>query len=146
MPTVPDWAPSSASIEPEQEMTPADYLSAVSDEDNDAVIAPAPAADVLAHVPSAGSAVLLSRRTRLPSMAVQRTLIPILLTCGILLMLTGALHWLSGDASPFAALPDSMSIGMLAGGALIFLIAVANMLHVRAVRLRHAAGGAELSI
>jgi hypothetical protein len=61
----------------------------------------------------------------------RRTLIPILLTCGVLMPAVGALKWLRGPDSPFAAWPVWVPIVLGACGVVLLLLAAGNMMQVR---------------
>ena len=65
------------------------------------------------------------------SINTKRTLIPILLTLGVLLPALGSLKWLMPPDSPFTALPLTGVIASIALGAVLLLLAIANMVHVR---------------
>lgn len=69
----------------------------------------------------------------------RRTMIPILLTCGVLLLVGGLLKFLTGPDSPFAALPIGMVIAAGILGLVLLGSAAVLMLGVRAELLR---GGA----
>lgn len=81
--------------------------------------APEPAPAALA----AGAAVRTFHR--------KRTLIPILLTCGALLLATGAGRWMVSEDSAFRLLSGPLSIALAAIGAVLLAVAVLNMLQVR---------------
>ena len=61
----------------------------------------------------------------------RRTLIPILLTCGVLMPAVGALKWLRGPESPFAAWPIWAPLVLAGCGLVLLLLAVVNMMQVR---------------
>jgi hypothetical protein len=76
---------------------------------------------------------------------IRRTLIPILLTCGVLLIATASLKWIAGPISVFAQLELWMAILMIALGAMLLAVAGLNMLQVRDQLLRNPArGGSKL--
>ena len=66
----------------------------------------------------------------------RRTLIPVLLTCGVLMPLVGSLKWLRGVGSPFAAWPIWPPIVLSACGVALLALAVANMMQVRQLSRR----------
>ena len=68
----------------------------------------------------------------------RRTLIPILLTCGVLMPLVGSLKWLRGLESPFAAWPLWAPLVLFAFGLIMLTLAYANMKQVRRMMPRHA--------
>ncbi len=61
----------------------------------------------------------------------KRTLIPIMLTLGVLLPAIATLKWILAEDSPFAALPLGAVMALLAIGAVLQALAILNMLHVR---------------
>lgn len=61
----------------------------------------------------------------------RRTMIPILLTCGVLMPAVGSLKWLMDDGSPFAAWPAWPPVVLAACGLVLLALAVANMVQVR---------------
>lgn len=126
MPTAPDWSAAQANA-----ATPADRLGEVSDLDDDIVFTPAQSAETLSRVPSITAGRHASVAPR--KMTVQRTFIPILLTVGVLLILTGTFHFVTSDESSLNGLPASVSAILLLGGVVIFAAGVLNMLFVRAV-------------
>jgi hypothetical protein len=103
---------------------------------DDAVIAPPPDASVFA---AKVRTVDLVAQQKLHA---QRTAIPILLTCGVLLPAVGALKWLAPRTSVFAAWDVVLPIGLFVVGAMLLILAVLNMLHVRDTlrRLKRRAG------
>jgi hypothetical protein len=110
-----------------------------SNADDENLAAPAPDQSVFA--PRHRTADLLAEQR----LRTQRTAIPILLTCGLLLPAIGTLKWLAPADSVFAQWDLFMPLGLGAVGALLVAAAVINMLHVRdALRGqqgRSAAGG-----
>ena len=112
-------------------------LSEVVDDD-DAVIAPAPDRDVfMPHAQAAGAAPAtpagppvgagLAKR-----LAFRRTVIPILLTCGVLLIGIGILRWIGGEESIFNDMTIPVSAGLCGTGTFLLLVAFLNMLQVKA--------------
>jgi len=93
--------------------------------DDDMMAAPAPDASVFA--PRRSTRDLIAER-RIHS---RRTLIPILLTCGVLMPAVGALKWLRGPDSPFAAWPIWAPLVLGGCGVVLLLLAMANMMQVR---------------
>lgn len=134
MPTSTGWQPGTRASTGDVQPTAADYLGAVSDVDDDAVIAPAPEPETLSHV----SGVPVARPLRDPRrMTMQRTFIPILLTLGTLLLFTGALRFIAGENSSIGGLSPSLSMVLLGGGAIVLGMGVLNMFYVRAVLATH---------
>ena len=68
----------------------------------------------------------------------RRTLIPILLTCGVLMPSIGSLRWLRGPESPFAAWPVWAPLLLFVFGLMLLALAYANMSQVRRLMQRHA--------
>jgi hypothetical protein len=93
--------------------------------DDDMMSAPAPDASVFA--PRRSTRDLVAER-RIHN---RRTLIPILLTCGVLMPIVGALKWLRGPESPFSAWPVWAPFLLVACGLVLLLLAFANMMQVR---------------
>jgi len=98
---------------------------AASASSDDIVAAPAPDASVFA--PRRPTRDLVADR----QIHNRRTLIPILLTCGVLMPAVGALKWVRGPESPFSAWPVWAPIALGACGVVLLLLAVANMMQVR---------------
>jgi hypothetical protein len=98
---------------------------AASASSDDILAAPAPDASVFA--PRRPTRDLVADR----QIHHRRTLIPILLTCGVLMPAVGALKWLRGPESPFAAWPVWAPIALAACGVVMLLLAVVNMMQVR---------------
>lgn len=61
----------------------------------------------------------------------RRSIIPILLTCGVLTIIFGTLKFALGPDSPLADLPVWLPIALFITGALLLALAVFNMLSVR---------------
>lgn len=100
--------------------------------DDDAVIVPAPEPEVFApHAPPPAPVAKTAGPARIRSLAWRRTVIPILLTCGVLLIGIGALRWIGGADSVFADMTIPMSALLCGSGAFLLLVAVLNMLAVR---------------
>lgn len=60
----------------------------------------------------------------------QRTLIPVLLTCGLLLPAVGALRWLVDEDSPFSGISVGVSISLICVGVAMLAVAVLLMRNV----------------
>jgi hypothetical protein len=93
--------------------------------DDDMMAAPAPDASVFA--PRRSTRDLVAER-RLRN---RRTLIPILLTCGVLMPAVGALKWLRGAESPFSAWPVWAPLALIGFGIVLLSLSIANMMQVR---------------
>jgi hypothetical protein len=87
----------------------------------------APAPDRSVFAPKFRTADLLAQQR----LNTQRTAIPILLTCGVLLPAIGSLKWLAGADSVFAHWDIVLPIVLAVAGVLLLVVAVINMLHVR---------------
>ena len=92
--------------------------------------------DEILAAPAPDASVFASRRPTRDLRAerqihTRRTLIPILLTCGVLMPVVGALKWLRGPESPFAAWPVWAPIALAACGVVLLLLAFGNMMQVR---------------
>jgi len=120
-------------------------LSSVSSEDDDAVIVPPP--DASAFAARRGTALEQALR----SLHTRRMMIPILLTCGVLLPAIASLKWLASPVSVFALLDTWIAVGMALLGVVLLALAVMNMLQVRdqlraAARPRTAAAAPQQSV
>src|SRR5213592_377677 len=97
-------------------------------------VAAAPSPDASVFAPRHSTADLLARRR----LRAQRTAIPVMLTCGLLLPAIGALKWLAAEDSVFAQWDAKMPILLSLVGVLILAVAVINMLQVRDALRRQA--------
>ena len=61
----------------------------------------------------------------------RQTLIPVLLTLGVMLPIVGSLKWLSSPESPFRSWETTPVLVLIAVGVVALLMAVANMVQVR---------------
>ena len=96
-------------------------------DDDDAVIVPAPEPEVFApHAPKVPTG-----PGGIRSLAFRRTVIPILLTCGVLLIGIGSLRWLGGPDSIFVDMSIPLSAALCGCGFFLLLVAVLNMLQVK---------------
>jgi hypothetical protein len=109
---------------------PSDISSSLANviDDDDAVIVPAPTADVFAHHPAP---VRAPRTPFYARLSFRRTIIPILLTMGV--ALPGcAVWWLSQDEdSPARALGLKFPLTFALVGLVLLALGIVNMLHVR---------------
>src|SRR4051812_21694136 len=78
----------------------------------------APAPDASVFAPRRSTRDLIAER-RIHN---RRTLIPILLTCGVLMPAVGSLKWLRGPESPFATWPIWAPLALIACGVLLLLL------------------------
>jgi hypothetical protein len=97
--------------------------------DDDAVIVPAPDASVFFHKPEYASKP--KRPAYGQSIHFRQTLIPILLTAGFIMVGLGTLHFIwSGENNPLSDLPGWLLAVLFGFGALLWILAAANMLSV----------------
>ena len=101
-------------------------------DDDDSVIVPAPDASVFnpkkKSITSAEARAKIQKKKRLEY---RRTLIPILLTTGTLLLIFGVLKFLAGPDSQLANLPGWAPLVLLGVGAFLLVLAAINMLSVK---------------
>ncbi len=99
-------------------------------EDDDSVIVPPPPMEALGHqhIPYARSNVHIPT---FKSMALRRTLIPVLLTSGLMISLFGICRFIVPEESQLAALPTWMCLIALCIGLVLASLGVLNMLLVR---------------
>jgi hypothetical protein len=101
-------------------------------DDDDAVIVPAPDLSAFAPRPHARRPVGVGRHAAIyQTIEFRRTIIPVLLTCGVLTTAFGSLKYALGEDSPLADLPRWLPIGLFITGAMLLGLAVVNMLSVR---------------
>jgi hypothetical protein len=87
----------------------------------------APPPDVSVFAPTRSTAELLAERR----LRAQRTAIPVMLTCGVLLPAIGCVKWIAADDSVFAQWGLFMPFALAGAGALCLVVAVINMMQVR---------------
>lgn len=98
--------------------------------DDDAAIMPAPSADYLGHAPHAAKP--FGRTTAGGgSVALRKTLIPVLFTSGVLLLVTAAMKYFVDPDAPLAAVPTWLAVVLAVGGLALVGVAVMNSLLVR---------------
>jgi len=116
-------------LAPSRSARPADLTSPEqSDADDDAVIVPAPTPDMfLPKRPAPAPA----RPSLLQSMFLRRTLIPIMLTAGLMLITLGALWFMTDTTSPFRRPGEWVPFVLIAAGVMLLLLGLVNALHVR---------------
>lgn len=100
------------------------------DEDDDVVVAPAPAPDVF--IPKKPTIAVHG-----PSLEFRRTLIPILLTFGVALPATGIWWFTLGPESPIKVLGLFFPITLMVLGAMLLLLAIVNMAQVKRLMHKH---------
>lgn len=108
---------------------PAAPVSADTSGDDDAVIVPAPSIDVF--LPKQRGTRAAAKRAASSSLAMRRTLIPILLTNGVLLPALGAMWFATDVDSPFRRTGAWLPIMLIAVGVLLLVFGVLNALFVR---------------
>jgi hypothetical protein len=113
--------------------TGGDWIGAAP-QDDDAMLAPAPDASAFA-----ASSTPYKSPPRKPSSDLKPTLIPILLTSGLLLIVFGSLKFVLGPDSPYSNLPSWVTAMMFGMGALVLAFGVFTMLQVREQLARAAA-------
>ena len=96
-------------------------------DDDDRVIVPAPTADVFLHHGTGASA----RRAPARRLSLRRTLIPILLTAGLILFALGLLRFLWTENNPLAGLQPWLVAIMFAFALVLWGLAAVNMLAVK---------------
>lgn len=104
--------------------------------DDDAVIVPAPTMEQLASPRRSRSATSKVGAGAPPygrSIGVRRTIIPVLLTLGVLLPALGGGWFVLPPESTFKPVGSTLPIVLLALGPLMLLMAAFNMMHVRSV-------------
>ena len=95
------------------------------------MIVPAPDASVFFHKPDYASKP--KRQAFGQSIGFRQTLIPILLTGGFIMVVLGLLHFLwSGEGNPLAELPAWLLAALFLFGLVLWGLATANMLSVKA--------------
>jgi hypothetical protein len=96
-------------------------------DDDDRVIVPAPSADVFRHQGTGVSA----RRTPARRLSLRRTLIPILLTAGLILFVLGLLRFLWTENNPLAGLQTWLVAIMFVFALVLWGLAAVNILAVK---------------
>jgi hypothetical protein len=97
-------------------------------DDDDAVIVPAPTPDVFLpkHHPAPPA-----RARLLASLALRRTLIPILLTSGLMLPALGIMWFMTGEESPFRKPGLGMPVTLITVGVVLLILGLVNALYVK---------------
>jgi hypothetical protein len=102
-------------------------------DDDDSVIVPAPDASAfMPKVKTASSAEVRAAIAMKKNLNFRRTLIPILLTSSTMMLAFGGLKSFSGPDSMFANLAGWIPIVLFSGGGVLLLLAIFNMLSVKA--------------
>jgi hypothetical protein len=100
-------------------------------DDDDAVIVPAPDAAVFAPKHHPRPQRRASHAAIYQTIEFRRTIIPVLLTCGVLTIAFGTLKYVLGPDSALAELPTWLPVLLFVTGALLLGFAAMNMLSVR---------------
>jgi len=111
---------------------PSSGMAEIVTTDDDAVMVPAPAMETLGHVHTKPDAT--HHRAHLPtikSVEARRTVIPVLLTCGLLLVIAATMRLVTSPDTPLRSLPPWMSWAGYALGLLLWGVALINMFSVR---------------
>ena len=111
---------------------PSSGMAEIVTTDDDAVMVPAPAMETLAHVHTKPDAA--HHRPHMPaikSVEARRTVIPVLLTCGLLLVIAATMRLVTSPDTPLRSLPPWMSWAGYALGGLLWGVALINMFSVR---------------
>jgi hypothetical protein len=111
--------------EPLQIATPADAMHEIVIDD-DEISMPAPDADVFAPRHQAAHRAALYQTVEF-----RRTIIPVALTCGMLMIVFASARHLVGPDSPLADLPPWWAPVLLLTGTLLLVLAALNMLSVK---------------
>ena len=106
--------------------------------DDDAMLAPAPDVSVLGHTHRKP----IKKNKMLASIGYKQTLIPILLTTGLLAIAFGLLKTLGDSESPYSGLPTWLTIALYGMGAVLLGSGIVVMFSVKAVLDKHAAAQA----
>ena len=99
--------------------------------DDDSVIVPAPDAAVFAPKRRSQPAARVGHSAMYQTIEFRRTIIPILLTCGTLMLAFGSLKYTLGQDSALAELPGWLPIVLFTTGTVLITLAVMNMLSVK---------------
>ena len=106
---------------------------------SDAVPPEASSSDQVPSAPAARGGEVRRRSERDRHAAIERdvrtrrTLIPVLLTLGVMLPAVGSLKWLTAAESPFAQWPTALVALLMAAGVILLLFAVINMWQVKSM-------------
>ena len=102
------------------------------DDDDDTVAVPAPETAQFVPAPSSHRAAVYQ------TLEFSRTLIPVLLTCGVLLVALASARHLVGQDSPLTDLPPWLAPLLFLTGLVLLVLAAANMLNVKRRMAEHA--------
>ena len=99
--------------------------------ESDEVMAPAPDASVFAPKAKPATAPRSSRTPYTQTLEFKRTVIPVMLTSGTIMLITAAAIFLAGVDSIFASIPAWLAIALLLFGLILLSLAAMNMMQVR---------------
>jgi hypothetical protein len=99
--------------------------------DDDSVIVPAPDAAVFAPRPKSAAALKAHRTAVYQTVEFRRTMIPVLLTCGVLMLVFAVLKFLARADSPLADLPMWLPVVLIITAIALLGLGVLNMLSVQ---------------
>lgn len=100
-------------------------------DDDDAVIVPAPDQSVFAPRPKAAPAVRKARTPIYQTLEFRQTVIPIMLTSGVLAIVLGAIRFGLSDDSIFSAVHSSVAIVLIVLGFMLLGAAALNIMQVK---------------
>jgi hypothetical protein len=101
-------------------------------DDDDSVIVPAPDASVFDTTPKKKAAATAKAKAAVrKNLEFRRTMIPILLTCGVLMLGFASLKFVSGSESSLSVLPIWVPVLLVLAGAIVLALAVVNILTVK---------------
>jgi len=110
---------------------PSSGMAEIVTTDDDAVMVPAPAMETLGHIHSKPTTTHHAHLPTIKSVEARRTVIPVLLTCGLLLVIAATMRLVTSPDTPLRSLPPWMSWAGYALGLLLWGVALINMFSVR---------------
>jgi hypothetical protein len=112
---------------------PADEGEFTTDDENVPVnLDEGPAPPVDYRGPATSKPIARPQRTPLfKTLGFRRTVIPVMLTLGIMMIVMGAARWVVDEEAPLTRMPPWVTAVLFAAGALMLVLGVANMLMVR---------------
>ncbi len=110
---------------------PSSGMAEIVTTDDDAVMVPAPSMETLGHVHTKPATTHRAHLPTIKSVEARRTVIPVLLTCGLLLFIAATMRLVTSPDTPLRSLPPWMSWAGYALGMLLWGVALINMFSVR---------------
>lgn len=110
---------------------PSSGMAEIVTTDDDAVMVPAPAMETLGHIHTKPTSPHHAHLPTIKSVEARRTVIPVLLTCGSLLVIAATMRLVTSPDTPLRSLPPWMSWAGYALGVLLWGVALINMFSVR---------------